>query len=63
MPITGMARDQCGHRVADAERVLGAWQDGPEPDELRPQRQRRQGNRDEQADAAAQSPVLAHLSS
>jgi hypothetical protein len=48
--------------VADAESVLGAREHRAEPDELRAQRQRRERNRGQQADAAAQHPAT-HLSS
>ena len=64
MPITGMAREQRRHRVADAERVLRARQHRAEPDELRAQRQRRERDRDEQCRCGPAAPRRdAHRSS
>ena len=63
MPITGMRREQRRDGVADAERVLRARQHRAEADELRPQRQRGERDRDEQAEAAAQGAIATHLSS
>ena len=57
MPITGMAREQRRHRVADAERVLRPRQHRAEPDELGSQAQRCERDRYEQTDAAAQRPA------
>jgi hypothetical protein len=49
--------------VADPERVLRAREYGPEPYELRAQRQRCERDGGEQAEAAAQGPFIRHRSS
>ncbi len=63
MPITGIAPSSAATEWLTPSACWARGSTGPEADELRAQRQRGEGDRDEQADAAAQRAVGTHLSS